>query len=73
MNQELYDQFLVIVPEKQHIIKDCPEITRYIHKFIVSKPCETLVEEIEKDHCQENHLRYPHQRQPGSVSIQLRP
>ena len=48
MNQELYDQFLVIVPEKQHIIKDCPEITRYIHKFIVSKPCETLVEEIEK-------------------------
>ncbi len=34
--------------KKQHIIKDCPEITRYIHKFIVSKPCETLVEEIEK-------------------------
>ncbi|WP_419025914.1 sigma 54-interacting transcriptional regulator [Emergencia sp.] len=48
MNQELYHKFLVIVPEERHIIKDCPEITRYIHSFIVSKPCETLIEEIEE-------------------------
>lgn len=47
MNQELYDKFLVIVPEERHIIKDCPEITRYIHKFIVSKPGEDLISEIE--------------------------
>lgn len=48
MNQELYDKFLVIVPEDRHIIKDCPEITRYIHKFIVSKPGEDLIAEIEE-------------------------
>ncbi len=48
MNQEFYHKFLVIVPEEQHIIKDCPEITQYIYKFIVSKPCEKLIEEIEE-------------------------
>lgn len=48
MNQEFYHKFLVIVPEERHIIKDCPEITQYIHKFIVSKPCENLIEEIEE-------------------------
>lgn len=72
MNQEFYHKFLVIVPEEQHIIKDCPEITQYIYKFIVSKPCEKLIEEIEEITSKKTIFWHSHQGKFGSVPVSPR-
>ncbi len=47
MEQNLYHNLLAVVPGEEHIIQDCPEISPYIYKFIVSAPCEELIREIE--------------------------
>ncbi|MGN0659869.1 MAG: sigma 54-interacting transcriptional regulator [Emergencia sp.] len=38
--------FIVVVPEEDCIIRDEPDISRYIYRFIVSKPCAELIKEI---------------------------
>ena len=48
MEQKLYNNFLAIVPEEEHIIQNCPEISQYIYRFIVSRPCARLLKEIEE-------------------------
>ncbi len=46
MDQNLYHKFIAVVPKEEHVIQDCPEISRYIYKFIVSSPCRQLLDEI---------------------------
>ena len=47
MKQNLYHNFLAVVPGEEHIIQNCPEISPYIYKFIVSSPCRQLIKDIE--------------------------
>ncbi len=50
MAEEAAVRFLVVVPEEKFIaqIRCCADIAQYVAQFIVSKPCESLLAQIEE-------------------------
>ena len=46
MSMEQKKKFIVVVPDEEHIIHDNEEINSYIYQFIISKPCEELLERV---------------------------